>query len=79
MMAVTTQSRWRSVDGRLRDGNSPDAGSLSDGCNEPAQPVEKLLTVALGSGSHHVRFNRAEEPRSTVPELRSTEADPVFA
>ncbi|HXG70125.1 MAG TPA: hypothetical protein VNJ04_05865 [Gemmatimonadaceae bacterium] len=65
-------------DDGTQKGNSPNTSNLSDGHDETAQPVEKLLTAAIGGGSHHVRFNRAEEPRSTVPELRSTAAGPVF-
>ena len=59
-------------------GNSPNATKLSDGHSETAQPVEKVLAVAFRAGSHHMRFNRAEAPRSTAPKLRSTEAGPVF-
>ena len=59
-------------------GNLPNTSKLSDGHHETAQRVEKVLAVALRGGSHHVCFNRAEELRSTVPELRLTEAGPVF-
>ena len=63
---------------RSKDGNAPNARDLADGYDESAQAVEKLLTVTLGRGSHHVRFNRAQESRSTVPTLRSNEPDLVF-
>jgi hypothetical protein len=32
---------------RAQDGNSPDAGNLSNGLHESAQPVKQLLAVTL--------------------------------
>lgn len=65
-------------DNGTQQSNSPNAGKPSDRNNETAQSVEKLLAVALGGGSHHMRFNRAEVSHSTAPELRSTEAARPF-